>query len=381
MRQEERSVFVIADGHKWTTDMIFLSSLLKSATLVAALALGSWGTYVLTRPAYDGHAGIAYGSAFAPARNDDITFHIWYPASPGGRAVTVGGNGVFYGTPAGLHAPYLPGRFPLVVMSHGAGGNAGQFGWLAHSLAEAGFVVILPNHPGTTSGNASAAAALRVWERPKDVTAVLDEIAAHPELYSYIDMDRVAALGFSAGGYTAMALAGARVDPARLENYCADGDHGMSDCAFLAHFGVDPQNFDLSAAAQDLTDPRIRTAIVVDPGIVETLTESSLLSIQIPMKVINLGDAGTVPRGVDAKAAAALIPQATFTAVGDAIHFSFLATCKPDGAAILRDEKEPDPLCDDAGGRGRDDIHDEIRDIVNEYLKVQFTSLTRLSQS
>ncbi|MBR9762268.1 MAG: prolyl oligopeptidase family serine peptidase [Rhodobacteraceae bacterium] len=355
--------------------MISLASLLKTASIAAVLVLGGWGTFHLTRPAYAGHAGIAYGTALAPARDDDVAFHIWYPASPGGRAVTVGGNGVFHGTPAGLRAPHLPGRFPLVVISHGAGGNAGQFGWIAKALAEAGLVVILPNHPGTTTGNASAVAALRVWERPQDITAVLDEIAAHPGKYPYIDMERVAALGFSAGGYTAMALAGARVDPARLTSYCAGGDHGMSDCAFLAHFGVDPRDFDLSAAAQDLTDPRIRTTVVIDPGIVETLTAESLSSIHVPMAVINLGDPGTVPRGVDARAAAALIPGATFLAVEDALHFSFLAECKPGGAAILRDENEPDPLCDDAGGRRRDDIHRELREIIITYLADRFGPL------
>jgi predicted dienelactone hydrolase len=349
--------------------MVSVEQFLTSATLVAVLGLAGWAVYTLTRPAYDGRAGIAYGHAFAPARQDDVAFHIWYPAKPGGRAVTVGGNGVFHGTPAGRNAHHAPGRFPLVIISHGAGGNAGQFGWIASTLAQAGFVVVLTNHPGTTSGNASALAALRVWERPKDVSAVLDEIAGNPEEYPFVDIDRVAALGFSAGGYTAMALMGARVDPGRLQSYCDSGDHGMSDCAFLAHFGVDPQDFDLTDAAQDLTDPRIRTAVVIDPGIVETLTPRSLSHITRPMALINLGDAGRVPRGVDAMAAAALIPQAEFIRVNDAIHFSFLAECKPKGAAILRDEAEPDPLCDDAGGRGRDAIHADLKRIIVDYLR------------
>lgn len=346
-----------------------LKTIAKTAAFAAVLGLAGWGAYEVTRPAYDGHAGMTRGSAYAPIRDRDVDFHIWYPAMPGGRAITVGGNGVFYGTPAGRNAPRQDGQFPAIIISHGAGGNAGQFGWIASELAQAGFVVILPNHPGTTTGNASAEAAVRVWERPADVSAVLDELIGNPEEYPYIDTEQISALGFSAGGYTAMALSGARVDPGRLQRFCDEGDHGMSDCAFLAHFGIDLHSFDLSPAGQNLRDPRITNAVIVDPGIVSTLTSDSLAEIDIPMLVINLGDEGKVPSGVDAKRAAAQIPGAEYSLMPDATHFSFLAECKPAGARILKNEGEPDPLCDDAGGQSRASIHAKLSELIIGYLQ------------
>lgn len=345
-----------------------LKTVAKIAAVTVALGLSGWLAYELMRPPYYGSAGFTHGSAAAPIRGTDVDFHIWYPALPGGKSVTIGGNGVFHGTSAGRGAAHQEGRFPMVVISHGAGGNAGQFGWIASELAQAGFVVVLPNHPGTTTGNASAEAAVRVWERPADVSAVLDEITANQGDYPYIDTDRISILGFSAGGYTAMATSGARVDPDLLQGFCDDTDHGMSDCAFLAHFGVDLHALDLSPAAQDLRDPRIRTAVIIDPGIVETLTEESLAEIDIPMLIVNLGDEETIPAGVYARGAADLIPNATYAIVGDAIHFSFLAQCKPKGAQILIDEDELDPLCDDAGGRARADIHQELSTMIVAYL-------------
>ena len=317
---------------------------------------------------YTGGAGITYGSAFAPIRDKDLDFHIWYPASAGGKTVTIGGNGVFHGTPAGRGAPHRGGQYPAIIISHGAGGNAGQFGWIASALAEAGYVVILPNHPGTTTGNASAEAAVRVWERPADVTAVLDQITNNPDEYPYINTEKLAMLGFSAGGYTAMAATGARVNPDKLQRFCDDTDHGMSDCAFLAHFGIDLHKLDLSPASQDLRDPRIQTAIIIDPGIVSTLTPESLAQIDIPMMIINLGEEKTVPAGVYARKAAEIIPKAKYEIVPDAIHFSFLAQCKPKGAAILKNEGELDPLCDDAGGRDRATIHKELEGKIVSYL-------------
>jgi len=352
-----------------------LKTITKLTATAAFIGLGAWGIKYATAPAYTGSAGITYSSAYAPIRDMDVDFNIWYPATDGGRAVTVGGNGVFYGTPAGRGAPHDDGSFPLIIMSHGAGGNAGQFGWIASALAQAGYVVVLPNHPGSTSRNASAQAAVRVWERPADITAVIDEIADNPDAYPYIDTDRIAALGFSAGGYTAMAVSGARVDPDLLQRFCDDGDHGMSDCAFLERGGVDLHAMDLSPASQDLRDPRITAAAIIDPGIVETMTSESLSQIDIPMMIVNLGAEDTIPSGVYARGAAQMIPDASYAIVDDAIHFSFLAQCKPRGAAILANEGEPDPLCDDAGGRPRSDIHEELAGLIVSFLDQQSWTL------
>jgi predicted dienelactone hydrolase len=227
---------------------------------------------------------------------------------------------------------------------------------------------VLPNHPGSTSGNASALEAVRIWERPQDISAVLDAITAHPEDYPYMDLDRIGVLGFSAGGYTALALAGARVDPGRLAAFCDNGGRGMSDCGFFARFGVDLHALDLDPAAQDLRDPRIRFAVVVDPGIVETLTSDSLARIDIPTLVLNLGDEKRIPAPVHARALADTVPGADYRIIPDATHFSFLAECKPRGPEILAAEGEPDPLCDDAGGRSRADIHAELLAVIRTFL-------------
>jgi len=168
-----------------------------------------------------------------------------------------------------------------------------------------------------------------------------------------------------------MAVSGARVDPARLQSFCDDGDHGMSDCAFLKRGGVDLHTMDLSLASQDLRDPRIKAAAIIDPGIVETLTAQSLAQIDIPVMIVNLGAEDTIPSGVYARDAAQKIPAARYEIVDDAIHFSFLAQCKPKGAKILANEGEPDPLCDDAGGRPRSDIHADLTGLILGFLEQQ----------
>jgi len=125
---------------------------------------------------------------------------------------------------------------------------------------------------------------------------------------------------------------------------------------------------DLSPADQDLKDPRIKTGVIVDPGIISTVTPESLSDIAIPLYVINLGTNESVPDGVHAYEAAQIIPNAEHLYVPDATHFSFLAECKPKRADILKKEGELDPLCDDAGGRSRSALHQDMAEKIGAYL-------------
>lgn len=344
---------------------------IRITAAATALAAAAWGIAYATAPAYDGTAGIAYATVEAPARGTEIDLHIWYPATPGGRAVTVGGNGVFHGTPGGRRAPHAEGQYPMVLISHGSGGNAGQFGWIAAELARAGYVVVLPNHPGVTTGDASAEAAMRLWDRPADIRAVIDAIEADPEQFAFIDTGHIAVLGFSAGGFTAMALTGARADPVALNRFC-EVPNGMSDCAFFALQGIDLADFDFAPVARDMSDPRIGAAVFIDPGIIQTVTEESLEAMATPSLMINLGAPGTVPAGVDASAAVTHLADVTYAHVEGASHFSFLAQCWPRGAAILENEGELDPLCSDGGSRSRADIHAELSERITGFLDAEF---------
>ena len=340
-----------------------------SRIIASAAAIGAaiWGYQYLTAPPYEGGAGIEYGKVYAPVRDATIKYHMWYPTEGGGRAVTVGGNGVFYGTEAGRNAPKSEGQFPLILISHGSGGNAGQFGWIAQVLAEAGYVVILPNHPGTTTGNASGEAAMRLWERPEDLSAIIDAIEADREAFSFIDTSRIASLGFSAGGYTAMALAGVRLSPERLNAFC-DQDTGLSDCAFFEIMGIDLHSIDFGPAAQDLRDPRVTASVAIDPGTAPAMVEASFAEISVPVQIISLGAPGEIPLGVNACKAAAAIPNAEHVHIEGAWHFSFLAQCKAKGARILENEGELDRLCDEVSDRSRADIHTELAEQITGYL-------------
>ncbi|GAB1694224.1 hypothetical protein KRM28CT15_60270 [Krasilnikovia sp. M28-CT-15] len=103
-----------------------------------------------------------------------------------------------------------PGRFPLVLFSHGLSGTPERYAPAAATWAAAGFVVAVPAFPHTCAG-APRFRKADIVQQPNDAWYVLRQVRRldhRPDdpLYGRIDGDRVAAVGHSAGGYTTTGL-------------------------------------------------------------------------------------------------------------------------------------------------------------------------------
>ena len=109
-----------------------------------------------------------------------------------------------------LNAVPSPGVRRLVVMSHGSGGSPLPDHALAATLARAGFVVAQPQHAGDNHADLSRAGPDSWQTRPQEVRQLLDRLAAHPDWQGRLKLDRVGVHGMSAGGATALSLAGGR---------------------------------------------------------------------------------------------------------------------------------------------------------------------------
>lgn len=295
----------------------------------------------------------------APDRGSTpLTVTVWYPAAGGGEPVSVGDDRLFKGTSARRDAPIAAGRFPLVLISHGSGGSIETLGWLAAPLVEAGFVVAGPNHPGTTRGDSTPLATTRMWERTAGLSAVLTMLAADPAWSAHLDAGRVGVLGFSLGGHTALSIVGARASREAYARYCEDHPT-MPDCVWFARDGVDLRAVD-DRFEQSNRDPRITAAVAIDPSVAQAFVAESLGAIAVPVEIVNLGDAATIPVSVAGAPIAAAIPAGRYETVADAVHMSFLAECQPGAKAFLAEVGETDRLCDDGASRTRADIHAEI---------------------
>lgn len=342
--------------------LAFLFAALCLATFTqSALAADEVGVKTLTVP--------------SPARGRDLAVTIWYPATPGGTNIRVGENKLFQGAPALANAPRAPGRFPLILVSHGSGARIENLGWIANRLVAAGFIVAGPNHPGTTSGDSTPIATPNVWERTDDLATLLTALTESPDWRDALADRRVGVLGFSLGGTTAMELAGAIPDREAYARYC-DTYPAMMDCVWFAggkgyvdgeavpSQKVNLRQMDKSRFEQSNRDPRIGSAVLVDPGMAMAFQPTSLQAIAIPMHFINLGGPGTVPPGVAAEDLARLTPKGDYAQVDGAVHFTFLAECQPGGKALLAAIGEADRLCDDGGSRPRAAMHAELGDRI-----------------
>ena len=199
----------------------------------------------------------------------------------------MGDNAVFKGTSAYVGAAMAPGKHPLVLISHGSGGNMDGLGWLSSRLALKGAIVAAVNHPGSTSGDSSPRRSVRLSERADDLKALLDHVLADPELASRVDPARIATLGFSLGGATALNLAGAVTEAALYKPYCGRFPNA-ADCVFFAKGGVDFANLPASFSGS-MRDPRVTAAIAIDPGLTYTMTPQSIEAIDLPVLLVNLG--------------------------------------------------------------------------------------------
>jgi predicted dienelactone hydrolase len=305
-------------------------------------------------------AGIMQLRIPAAHRAGPLDTYIWYPADGGGSAIAVGENPLFVGVTALRDAEIAAGTHPLILLSHGSGGNAANLAWLATALAKAGFIVAAVNHPGTTSGDSRPSETLKLWQRPADLSALIDALLQNPDLAPHIDAGRIGVSGFSLGGHSTLSLAGARVDEKAFARYCDENRETISDCAWYRKGKVDLHALDPKIFDRANADPRIKAAAAFDPAIAPAYRRESLEALSMPVLIVNFGGLGQIPMGVDSAEMVKRVPGAVYRTIADAHHFSFLGICRPDGKEFLKAEGEEDPICDDRGGRPREEIHAEI---------------------
>lgn len=202
--------------------------------------------------------------------------------------------------PADLYLPETANA-PLVVLSHGLGGNRETLAYLAEHLASHGFAAAVVEHPGSSAaqleallgGQASEAVEPEeMTRRPTDIQAFLDELEATAQsdstLRNQFDFDRVGVLGQSMGAYTTLALAGATVDLETLNESCPP-EVAQLNLSLLLQCLVPS----LPQPLPTLQDSRVKVAIALNPLDSAVFGPTGMAHIEIPTLIVS-GSADTV---------------------------------------------------------------------------------------
>jgi predicted dienelactone hydrolase len=296
-----------------------------------------------------------------------IAATIWYPAASSSVASEWTIDVFRFGRSA-LDAPFRDtNRYPLIVVSHGTGGSVAQLSWLAEHLVLAGFVVAGVNHHGNTAAEdaTSPAGFVLPGERARDLSVLIDRLLADAELAPHLDSARIAAAGFSLGGYTVLAAAGAHFTPAEWQQRCtADAERAGCRLPPEATFSIEavhalaeqsaPFAAGLARGAEPVQDQRIRAVYAIAPALVGLLDRGHLSAVDVPTRVVLAEQDEQIDATTTADVISRYLPRAQLVRLAEAGHYAFLAPCTLRGKLFVR------ALCRDSRGVDRSDLHRRI---------------------
>lgn len=275
---------------RWTTRLRRLAALTLAWTL-AGLASAQAGT----------------GLTRLPATGADGPVTVLYPSDAPESPQRTG----WRHTPLAADGAPAAGNGRLLVISHGSGGNPWVHLDLARRLVAAGFVVAFPEHQQDHSADPANPGPDSWTRRPGEVRRAIDAVLADGR-WPGLDARRIGVYGVSAGGHTALSLAGGRWSPARFAQHCGrhlDEDFAACVGLYTALHGnaldgpkrwvaqrVIQWRFADDARLREDGDPRIAAAVAVVPTAAD-FDPASLARPAVPLGLVNaLQDRWLAPR-------------------------------------------------------------------------------------
>jgi predicted dienelactone hydrolase len=181
------------------------------------------------------------------------------------------------------------GKTPVVLFSHGLASRPEDFAKRAQHLVSYGYVVALPQHPGSDTKQTEALLkgySREIFDpnefinRPKDISYAIDELERRnqSEFQGNLDLGAVGVAGHSFGGYTALAVAGAEIDFQNLEKDCKRQFGGLDTSLLLQCRALS-----LPRQIYNFRDRRVSAVFTENPVNSSIFGPTGLSKIEIPV--------------------------------------------------------------------------------------------------
>lgn len=252
-------------------------------------------------------------------------------------------------------------KYPLVLMSHGHGGDRRDRSWLAERLVKANFIVASVEHHGNSRAHFDPILTLKYWDRAKDVIFALDQILDEPFLKGKIDLGQIGFTGYSLGGMTGLALAGCTVE--KMEDLVDENREVLA--------GFPPEALklvDFSEASSPHSEPRIKALLLLAPANFLYKPEA-LKNIRVPVGLVSAINDEVLPHARHAYPIIQhVVPVKLKVLRKEISHFTFLNQISALGKKVLPAKHQTDPEC-----CSRSAIHKEVGDFAVDFFREVFS--------
>ncbi|WP_028021904.1 alpha/beta hydrolase family protein [Enterovibrio calviensis] len=311
------------------------------------------------------HSALTVKTVFSEDRNKPVEVYYWYPTTNEKNNFTFGKGNIFKPVETQLDAPLARGKFPAVLLSQGGTRSAfSHSGWIASSLAQQGYVVIIPKPPAPNEINAEMAVD-EITFRTSDLVLGLKALSSVGILSEGVDTGEVQGVGFFLGGTSMLMLSGAQISPEKYRTSCEDGTN--IDCHWLRENNVDVTKIPDQKFHRFQSENKLKSVVVINPELTKTFVPETLTLMNNAITVVTLS-AGLHPALTPAEPLVAL-PNVTLQDIPSATQFSAFAECTERGIKILASEGE-EALC-----QGRDEV--SVKDSHQQILDVILAQLTK----
>jgi predicted dienelactone hydrolase len=216
-------------------------------------------------------------------RDRSIKTFILYPTNDTKKEEVFGANPVFYGFKGIKDAKLFGKDLPVYFLAHGTSGNWRNLSWLGYKLANEGAIVISANYPKYTSGEATPNRLIRPWDQPLDISFLIDKISDKYQLV--INKKDINVIGHSLGGYTALALAGARFKVFGYESYCKN--YQDVSCKYFKDAFKTLTEKDRDLFSKSYKDKRVKNVVAIAPGFIPAIVQDSLKDLSAKVLIIS----------------------------------------------------------------------------------------------